>query len=86
MFKLFIILLYIQHITQNLKLWKKLFLSLALVGLLFSSFDDRQEIEKNNETNVMSDFYLYTDSDTDEFARQSLKVSLPLDGKLKPFT
>ncbi|WGD35616.1 M43 family zinc metalloprotease [Olleya sp. YS] len=52
---------------------KKLFLSMAVVALLFSSCsDDKSEVINDDQSKVdMSDFYVYTDADVDETARQA---------------
>ena len=48
---------------------KKLLLSMAAVALLFTACEnDQNEIVQEQEID-MSDFYVYTDADTDEAAR-----------------
>ena len=52
---------------------KRVFLSLAILGLLFTSCnDDQNEAITDDQSKVdMSDFYLYTDADVDETSRQA---------------
>ena len=49
---------------------KKVFLGMAVLALLFSSCNDDKSEEIQDQSKVdMSDFYVYTDSDTDEAGR-----------------
>ena len=51
---------------------KKLFLGMAAVALLFTACNnDNNEIADEQSKIDMSDFYVYTDADTDEAARSA---------------
>ena len=56
---------------------KKLFLGMAAVALLFTACnDDQNNIENLDQSKIdMSDFYLYTDADTDEASRKAEGLS-----------